>query len=81
MSLYFGHVMIITGYLAKYTAKLILVHYKINPFQGLDKINYSFVFYAIRNPPTRTALDFKSAQFDPVFGFASDWIKLRGLEI
>ena len=33
------------------------------------------------NPPIWTGLDFKSSHFDPVFGFASDLIKLRGLEI
>ena len=54
---------------------------KINPVQGLNKINYSFVFDVIPNPPIRTGLDFKSAQFDPVLGFASEWIKLRGLKI
>ena len=35
----------------------------------------------MQNPPVRTGLDFKFLQFDPVLGLASDWIKLRGLEI
>jgi hypothetical protein len=35
----------------------------------------------ISNPTMRTGLDFKSAQFDQVWGEAEDWIKMRGLEI
>ena len=40
-----------------------------------------FVRDVISNPPTWTGLDFKSSHFDPVLGFVSDVIKLRGLEI
>jgi hypothetical protein len=29
----------------------------------------------------KTAVDFKSAQFDQARGEAEDWIKMRGLEI
>ena len=38
-----------------------------------------FVSDVISNP--RTGLNFKSSHFDPVLGFASGLIKLRGLEM
>jgi hypothetical protein len=35
----------------------------------------------ISNTTLKIGLDFKSSHFDPVLGFASGLIKLRGLEI
>ncbi len=57
--------------------------------QGLDKINYLFVFDVTPNPPIPTVLDLKSAQFanprslrsfaNPYFDFSVTFIRCPGL--
>jgi hypothetical protein len=44
-------------------------------------ITKEYLWCNISNPTMRTGLDFKSAQFDQVWGEAEDWIKMRGLEM
>jgi hypothetical protein len=73
-----------TAYLVKYIDSVPgLDQNWFSPWTGSKLIHLRlssnlFVWDVISNPPIRTGLHSKSSHFDPVFGFASDLIKLRG---
>ena len=70
-----------TGYLVKYIDPKLIQSWDWIKLTHPTLINYLFI-YVISNPPIRTGLDnINSSHFDPVLGFASDLIKLRGHEI
>jgi hypothetical protein len=72
---------IITDHVCIITHQFMISHWTGSKLIHITLSSDLFVWDLISNPPIRTGLDFKSSHFDPVFGFASGLIKLRGLEM